>query len=127
MTPIELHKRAIELLQTINLYKKLIRVEESFLEKLIEPFNVSSEHSKHKIDIYKRVVTRLLSRYNNTMFELNKQLAVFSLPSKDEVVADSARVYNGEYKKRNVMRNNMQDCYYSGYLDCLDKLAGNER
>jgi len=64
----------------------------------------------------------------NVVKNLTIQRVSVSLPSKDEVVSELyARVYNGEYKKRNVMRNNMQDCYYSGYLDCFDKLAGNER
>lgn len=59
---------------------------------------------------------------------LHLQRVSGSLPTKDEVVSELyARVYNGDYEKRNVMRNNMQDCYYSGYLDCFDKLTGNDR
>jgi hypothetical protein len=43
--------------------------------------------------------------------------------SKDKVVGELyARVYNGEYKRRNVMRNTHQDYYYSGYLDCFDDM-----
>ena len=46
------------------------------------------------------------------------------LPSKDEIVNELyGRVYNGFYEKRNVMSDNMQDYYYSGYLDCYDMLV----
>jgi uncharacterized protein Yka (UPF0111/DUF47 family) len=72
MTQIELHKRAIEILQTINLYRKTIRQLEQNLKKFLEPFNMATEKTKHDIDIQKRVIKRLLSRYNKTMVELNK-------------------------------------------------------
>lgn len=45
------------------------------------------------------------------------------LPSKDDVIGDIySRIYNGEYKQRMVMRNSLQDHYYSGYLDCYDDI-----
>ena len=69
---------------------------------------------------------RAETTYENSGLHLQRVSG--SLPTKDEVVSELyARVYNGDYKKRNVMRNNMQDCYYSGYLDCFDKLTSNDR
>lgn len=51
-----------------------------------------------------------------------------SLPSKDEAVGKGFNNANGsEYNRRNVLRDDDDDLYYTGWMDCFDWLAGNDR
>ena len=51
-----------------------------------------------------------------------------SLPSKDEVVGKGFNNANGsEYNRRNVLRDDDDDLYYTGWMDCFDWLVDNDR
>ena len=51
-----------------------------------------------------------------------------SLPSKDEAVCKGFNNANGsEYNRRNVLRDDDDDLYYTGWMDCFDWLVGNDR
>jgi len=84
----------------------------------------------------KRETLSILKKVKNgelTTQVAQKQLFVLfgvsgSLPSKDEAVSKGFNNANGsEYNRRNVLRDNDDDLYYTGWMDCFDWLVGNDR
>ena len=84
----------------------------------------------------KEEIKKILQDYMLTDLPLNdatqRVLDLFavsgSLPSKDEVVGKGFNNANGsEYNRRNVLRDEDDDLYYTGWMDCFDWLVDNDR
>ena len=51
-----------------------------------------------------------------------------TLPNKDEVISHAYdKANNSEYNRRRVIRDEDDDLYYTGWLDCFCWLSDNER